>query len=249
MFSINSLFKQPNVKVSNVLQQNTNNGAKLKSLDKDVVSLSAEAKVKSNVPKALDQYTKHNTKISDGLVGYRQFDLMTFKSYYGNNCLRCPWKIHVYANNEQDMLDLQNSVGQYLEDNGVTWKTTIDYSRLKDLAKDEQLGKAITIYPESIEDFKKIAQDVDFIIENNGLQIQDSKISGDRQLGDTGRLFYRYDLNSGKSKDRIFNFDTEGKEYDALYERNRKEIQRSFRSYRREDIFRPRQDKPYRRAY
>lgn len=223
MFSIQKSSQMPHIKNNVPQQQNYPGRSPLRPLDKDVVSFSSVNQQRAqNGNNPLDKYTKGNTAISDELVAYRELDVLTFKNFFGSDSSYCGWKMHIYANTEQDMYDLQNSVGQYLIDKDVTWKTTIDYPRLQNLAQDKQKGKAITIYPKSIEDFKQIAKDIDYIIKRNKLQTQNTKIEGDRQLGDSGRIFYRFDCNSGKWNGIIFDLDKEGKNFkNNIYEKNR----------------------------
>ena len=87
----------------------------------------------------------------------------------------------------------------------------------------KQKGKAFTIYPSNKKQFKQLAHDIDYIIRLNNLEKEDTNIKGDKQLGDTGRIFYRYVHKSGETKDKIFHFDndTEMDEYDNQYDPNR----------------------------
>ena len=50
-----------------------------------------------------------------------------------------------------------------------------------------------------------------------------SKIIGDRQLGDTGRIFYRYDHKSGATRNDIYRYvnDAEYQKYIDNYDPNR----------------------------
>ncbi len=114
------------------------------------------------------------------------------------------WKMHIYADNEAEWQMLVDAIGPYLKDIGVDWKTFSENVKPETFGTSgggEQHGKAFTIYPESIEQFEKIARDLDYIIRNNGLCKNNTNTIGDHQLGTTGRLFYRFELKSGNLVD------------------------------------------------
>jgi hypothetical protein len=137
-----------------------------------------------------------------------------------------PWKMHLYADNEEDWAKMVSTVGRYLNTQKVDWKTLGSQSPVDDLNSDEkQKGKAFTVYSSSQEQFKKLAHDIDYIIRLNGLETDNSEIKGDRKLGDTGRIFYRYDHKSGDTKDKCYHFNNneEMKEYEEQYDPNRGE--------------------------
>ncbi len=132
-----------------------------------------------------------------------------------------PWKIHLYADCEEDWAKLVASVGRYLNTQPVVWKTLSGNAPVDKLNEDElQKGKAFTIYPADKEQFKKLAHDIDYIVRLNNLEKEDSVISGDRKLGDTGRIFYRYEHKSGKTKDKVYS-NSEFEEYINNRESNR----------------------------
>ena len=60
---------------------------------------------------------------------------------------------------------------------------------------------------------EKIAKDLDKLIREHNLTISKSEIPGDRQMGKTGRLFYRYEYASIKDKNKEYSSD--------LYDENR----------------------------
>ena len=68
----------------------------------------------------------------------------------------------------------------------------------------EQAGKAFTIYPQSKEEMAQIAKDLDKLIREHNLTTNTSHITGDNNLGNSGRLFYRYEFPSGNLKDKIY---------------------------------------------
>lgn len=137
-----------------------------------------------------------------------------------------PWKMHIYADTEEDWVKLLLSVGRYLITKKVDWKTLSAFCSVEDLNSDEkQKGKAFTIYTKNKEQFKELARDLDYIIRLNGLEKEDSNIAGDRKLGTTGRIFYRYECDTGKFKDSSFSYDNneEMDEYHEHYDANRGE--------------------------
>ncbi|MBP3346471.1 MAG: hypothetical protein J6L86_05525 [Alphaproteobacteria bacterium] len=110
------------------------------------------------------------------------------------------WKFHIHADNNEDWQKVSSVVIPYLADKGITFKTynmfTVQESGFYDKTEN-QYGKAFTIYPNNDEEFIRIANDLNYILENNNLN-QQGVIHGDHQIGDYGRLFYR---NTWTSKD------------------------------------------------
>lgn len=110
------------------------------------------------------------------------------------------WKFHIHADNDEDWQKISSVLIPYLKDVDVLFKTYTapeanTYSqRPRELFydKDEnQYGKAFTIYPETIEEFEKLAQEMYYILENNNLNNHQGFIHGDNQIGNHGRIFYR----------------------------------------------------------
>lgn len=130
-----------------------------------------------------------------------------------------PWKMHLYATTAEEQTKILNAVGPYLDDIGVIWKTAANDDILQELNMTHQRGKAFTIYPRSNRDFEQIARDVDYIIRANNLTTNNSSITGDNQLGRTGRIFYRYECNSKRFKDCLFKCD--GDAYHNFHDNNR----------------------------
>ena len=135
------------------------------------------------------------------------------------------WKMHLFSNNEMDWRKLSEAVIPYLKEHNINWKTINQSFSIDDLAEDSQAGKAFTIYPRSNDEMAQIARDLDYIIRNNSLECNNSNIIGDRQMGNTGRLFYRYEYNSGQYANSIL--DTSNRAdfeiYHSRYEANRGE--------------------------
>ena len=113
----------------------------------------------------------------------------------------CAWKMHIFSDQMDDFQDLFEVVSPYLNDNGINHKIIGSGNNINTLNASSQKGKAFTIYPSSVAEMEQIAVDLDYIIRQNGLTISDSNILGDNMLGDSGRLFYRYELKSGKFSD------------------------------------------------
>lgn len=125
----------------------------------------------------------------------------------------CPWKMHLFSVSEEDWQKISKAILPYLREKGIEHKT-IGMAGVNSLQA-EQAGKAFTIYPKSKEEFEQIAIDLSYIIKKNGLDTPNTNITGDRALGNTGRIYYRYEWKSGK---------LEGKEYqDSYYDSNRGE--------------------------
>ena len=105
------------------------------------------------------------------------------------------------------------------------WKTFNSAIGPEYLTGDPQQGKAFTVYPRDNEHMAEVARDLDYIIRQSKLGIDNSHIIGDNQLGGTGRLFYRYEFNSKKYKDEVFDLSVrkDYEKYAQLYDGNRGE--------------------------
>lgn len=132
------------------------------------------------------------------------------------------WKMHLYSVDELDYQQMAEVVLPYLNKHKIAHKTLSSTMSPELLAKTapEQTGKAFTIYPQSQEEMAQIAKDLDKLIREHNLTTNTSHITGDNQLGNSGRLFYRYEFPTGKLKDRIY---TPGER--APYDANRGEGQ------------------------
>lgn len=118
----------------------------------------------------------------------------------------CAWKMHLFSVSEMDYQQMAEVVLPYLNKNKIAHKTLSSTVSPELLCKTapKQAGKAFTIYPQSPQEMEKIARDLDKLIKEHNLQTTNSKITGDNQLGNSGRLFYRYELPSGSMKDHIY---------------------------------------------
>ena len=136
------------------------------------------------------------------------------------------WKMHLYSVDELDYQQMAEVVLPYLNKHKIAHKTLSSTMSPELLAKTapEQTGKAFTIYPQSQEEMAQIAKDLDKLIREHNLTTNTSHITGDNQLGDSGRLFYRYEYNTGKLKDRIYTPE-ENSLMHAAYDSNRGEGQ------------------------
>lgn len=110
-----------------------------------------------------------------------------------------PWKIHIYIDNEDDFLKISDFLIPYLINQNVNHKF-VPPKNISTLNKSNQKGKAIVIYPLSIEFARLIMLQLDTLFNAKDLSISNSHIQGDKQYGSSGRIFYRYELDSGKYK-------------------------------------------------
>lgn len=161
-----------------------------------------------------------------------------------NDKARIAWKIHIYSRDSFDYINIYKEIIPYLIKMKIYHKTikSIKYLDINLRQDNIQHGKAFTIYPSSIEQFQNIAKEISKIIREKNLTTNNSSIQGDKKLGITGRLFYRYELKKnrldkgendncnlpsllGKTemKDIIFKNDTvlEKKFFRCLYDDNR----------------------------
>ncbi len=136
------------------------------------------------------------------------------------------WKMHLYSVDELDYQSMAEVVLPYLNKHKIAHKTLSSTMSPELLAKTapKQTGKAFTIYPQSQEEMAQIAKDLDKLIREHNLTTNTSHITGDNQLGDSGRLFYRYEYKTGKLKDRIYT-PGENSLMHAAYDSNRGEGQ------------------------
>ena len=132
------------------------------------------------------------------------------------------WKMHLYSIDEKDWQNMSEAIIPYLRDHDIEWKTLNSMYDTSYLNGDIQQGKAFTIYPRDNAHMEQVAKDLDYIIRKNKLQTENSDIVGDRQMGDSGRLFYRYEYNTGKVKDEVLDLgNPEDKaRYNNLYDSN-----------------------------
>ncbi|MBQ3835160.1 MAG: hypothetical protein II816_06575, partial [Elusimicrobia bacterium] len=136
------------------------------------------------------------------------------------------WKIHLYVDSEEEYEKMTKLIMPVLADSQFSWKTANDQVGMSMFNSSNQKGKAFVLYPRNKEEFKEIATVLDKIFKENNFTRQDSSIQGDRKLGTTGRIFYRYEYSSAKYKDKIFDLDNKSEESEykySAYERNRSE--------------------------
>ena len=136
------------------------------------------------------------------------------------------WKMHLYSVSEADWRKMCDVIIPYLKEHDIDWKTFGSGYGADYLNGSKQQGKAFTIYPKNNEDMAKIAKDLDYIIRNNKLEkTSGSHITGDAQLGSTGRLFYRYEFNSKQYQDEVLDLSNSNdrRKYFDRYDSNRGE--------------------------
>ena len=130
------------------------------------------------------------------------------------------WKMHIYIDREDDYQKIAPIIIEYfrtenLKNHSVENKTLRHISpELFQLYSFSQGSKGFTIYPpynpenkDNVESMEKIAKDLDKLIREHNLTISKSEIPGDRQMGKTGRLFYRYEYASIKYKNKEYSSD------------------------------------------
>jgi len=138
------------------------------------------------------------------------------------------WKMHMYSVNEADWQRMSKTLIPYLNEHGIDWKTLNIAHDVNNLNGDIQEGKAFTIYPRDNAHMEQIARDLDYIIKRNNLDIDSSNIVGDRQMGNSGRLFYRYEFKTKQAQNEILDLSNPAdyRRYDSLYDGNEDRINR-----------------------
>lgn len=173
-----------------------------------------------------DNHMKYQQQNPDLFYSEAKFDDDSWAYYEYGSQEKCAWKMHLYSANEIDWQTMSEVVIPYLRDHGINFKTLSCACSPEEQAASvpEQAGKCFTIFPRNNEEMAQIARDLDYIIKRNNLQTTNSHIEGDRNLGDSGRIFYRYEYKSGKYKDEILDTSKEAdaeKYNNEYYERNR----------------------------
>ena len=188
-------------------------GMRLNSDDTDIskLKLIPNFKIKPHSMFLFSRVMAHHRIQNDGI----------WQTRHSEDGTHCPWKMHLYADTEEDMQKLCTLMAPYLKKNDISWKTLGVGQKIDTaLNQSSQKGKAITIYPHNNDEFARLAHDINFIIKNNNLEIKDTEIQGDKQLGDSGRIFYRYEYKSKQDKDVLIdiNNDDDYNKYNEIYE-------------------------------
>ena len=138
------------------------------------------------------------------------------------------WKMHMFSVDEADWQKMSQTLIPYLNEHGIEWKTLNSMHDVSHLNGDIQQGKAFTIYPRDNAHMEQVARDLDYIIRRNNLDIDASSIVGDRQMGGTGRLFYRYEFNTKQAQNEILDLSNEAdyRRYQNLYDSNEGRVNR-----------------------
>ena len=158
-------------------------------------------------------------------------DNHTFGYWQGNNPAdkhHGAWKMHMFSVDEADWQRMSKTLIPYLNEHGIEWKTLNMMHDVSHLNGDIQQGKAFTIYPRDNAHMEQVARDLDYIIRRNNLDIDASSIVGDRQMGGTGRLFYRYEFNTKQAQNEILDLgnDADYSRYLNLYDSNEGRVNR-----------------------
>lgn len=140
------------------------------------------------------------------IKGYSITNEYWSQSHLCDTNAQCAWKMHLFSDSTSDFRAMAEVVIPYLNERGIAHKTVSPICSPELLAaiKPAQAGKAFTIYPQSPQEMAQIARELDSLMREHNLTRNDSSITGDAKLGNTGRLFYRYALISGEFRDRIY---------------------------------------------
>jgi hypothetical protein len=105
------------------------------------------------------------------------------------------WKIHIYADSQQDWANISCAILPYLHLNRIYHKTIIKLIDLEALTNCQiQKGKAYTVYSPKESYLKQVILDLDEQLIKTGLERNDKPlIFGDMPIGKSNRIFYRYD--------------------------------------------------------
>ena len=229
-------------RTNNVTKEAGNSLQALSAYNKGLVTFKGISKLNKNTAYGLDldaykpttstynyssEEFKRRSRVMSQRSGFRYNIVDPYEFWHAPNMHpktseKCAWKMHIYADTEQDWQKLVDTVGKYLNDVGVEWKT-LGGATTDDLNKGVQKGKAFTVYPSSKDEFAQLAHDIDYIVKNNNLETSNNQIVGDKQLGDSGRIFYRYEYKSGKDQDTILDLSRheEYEQYKEMYDKNR----------------------------
>lgn len=141
-----------------------------------------------------------------------------WSSYHTDNP-HSAWKMHLFSVDQADYQKMADVILPYLRDHGIEHKCLGFRQSIEVQSETIQRGKAFTIYPKSNAEMEQVARDLDYIIKNNGMGTSQSHIAGDNNLGDSGRLFYRYEYKSKSQMNDVLDVNTESgyDNYDKNY--------------------------------
>ena len=139
---------------------------------------------------------------------YSQGSSGSWSSYHTKNP-HSAWKMHLYSVDQTDYQKMADVILPYLRDHGIEHKCLGFRHSIEEQSSTIQAGKAFTVYPKSSAEMEQIARDLDYIIKNNNLAMSNSHITGDNNLGDSGRLFYRYEYKSKSQMNDILDLNNE----------------------------------------
>jgi hypothetical protein len=107
------------------------------------------------------------------------------------------WKAHIYADSPEDWLEVAYVVLPYLHQYRIAHKTVSSMTMLDAVTQHPmQRGKAFTLYTPTVDLLGQVLLDLDQQLITAGLSLPDTVfITGDRGIAESGRLFYRYDLD------------------------------------------------------
>lgn len=160
-------------------------------------------KRKNNEPNlSHGDFIKNNPQIFNK---YDRTDYTWAKFFPKENLKVSAWKIHIYSDNDKDWQNMSKVVLPYLINKNVLHKTFNNITpEYLEFYTPKQKGKAFTIYTKSQDEFKQIATELDHIIKKQNLTLQNTDIIGDKALGNSGRIFYRYGFKSKEHSNMVF---------------------------------------------
>lgn len=116
---------------------------------------------------------------------------------------------------------------QVVQENGDNEITDIENNLpvTKTIVTNNGAKTAVIDYEDGVETKQSITEGS---AKSDYTEINGSDIVGDRAMGDSGRLFYRYEYNTGKVKDEVLNLadDAGWSHYESLYDGNSDRINR-----------------------
>jgi hypothetical protein len=104
------------------------------------------------------------------------------------------WKLHVYAQDPHDWMDVARVMLPLLKQSTVFFKTLSGFDVFDRFNQTQQEGKLFTLYFHTVADLKQVLYALDVALAlSDCIKPEGVHIAGDRAIGTCGRLFYRYD--------------------------------------------------------
>ena len=158
-----------------------------------------DAQSVNNIIKKVQNPKDFMEALLDNRLFFNESNTLWMKRVYGLD-EEYPWKLHLFADSKADWHELSKAILPFLIKNNVDFKTVNQKKSAEDIFLrngEPQFGKAFTIYPNNQQEFEMIVRELDIEITKAEL----SKVAGldgnvhnmayEKNLGDTGRIFYR----------------------------------------------------------